>query len=307
MITFLLSQAGEEIYSFKKLGSCTFKEVWGAYAYGGFLFASTQDGVKILNIYNLRDSVKGIQLVEFRTGTRPVGTAYYKGFFYVGVNALSGPEINVVSFTDGKVATSIPTGGRIVSLGISSNYLFVLTSLGLEIYDLTDPKSPQNFANLVFSAGSALSMYPSYPYVIVSLGAEGLIILKVEGNSIKKVYEYRLPDGSPVLDAVPYGSYIYIASGMGGIKILNTASQNPLVGEIKTEKPASRVVIYNRYLFASLGNGGLMTYILTNPASPTVFGYYSNNLFLYDIAVYENIVALAFGQGGLITLRISPN
>jgi hypothetical protein len=48
-------------------------------------------------------------------------------------------------------------------------------------------------------------------------------------------------------------------------------------------------------------------YILTNPASPTVFGYYSNNLFLYDISVYENIVALAFGQGGLITLRISPN
>jgi len=136
MITFLLSQAGEEIYSFKKLGSWTFKEVWGAYAYGGFLFASTQDGVKILNIYNLRDSVKGIQLVEFRTGTRPVGTAYYKGFFYVGVNAPSGPEIDVVSFTDGKVATSIPTGGRIVSLGISSNYLFVLTSLGLKFTTL---------------------------------------------------------------------------------------------------------------------------------------------------------------------------
>jgi hypothetical protein len=259
------------IYSFKKLGSWTFREIWGAYAYGGFLFASTQDGVKILNIYNLRDSVKGIKLVEFRTGTRPVGTAYYKGFFYVGVNAPYGPEINVVSFTDGKVATSIPTGGRIVSLGISSNYLFVLTSLGLEIYDLTDPKSPQNFANLVFSAGSALSMYPSYPYVIVSLGAEGLIILKVEGNSIKKVYEYRLPDGSPVLDAVPYGSYIYIASGMGGIKILNTASPNPLVGEIKTEKPASRVVIYNRYLLASLGKGGTYDVYFNKPGIPDGF------------------------------------
>jgi len=307
MIILLISQAGEEIYSFKKLGTWTFREVSGVYIYGGFIFASTPDGIKILNAYNLKDSVKGVQLPEFRAGTRPVGVAYYKGFFYVGVNAISGPEINVVSFTDGKLSTSIPTGGNIISLGVSSNYLFVLTNLGLEIYDLSDPKSPQNFANLVFSAGSALSMYASYPYVLISLGKDGLMILKVEGNSVKKVYEYTLPDGSPVLDAVPYGSYIYIAAGTGGIKILNTTSQNPLVGEIKTEKPASRVVIYNKYLFASLGSGGLVAYVLTNPASPTVFGYYSNNLFLYNIAVYENIVALAFGQGGLITLRMSPN
>ncbi len=305
MIFLVLTQV-EEIYSFKKVGSWSFREVWGIYAYGGFLFASTQDGVKILNIYNLKDSVKGIQLPEFRAGTRPVGVAYYKGFFYVGVNAISGPEIDVVNFTDGRLSTSIPTGGKIISLGVSSNYLFVLTNLGLEIYDISDPKSPKNFATLVFSAGSALSMYASYPYVIISLGKDGLIILKVDGNSVKKVYEYTLPDGSPVLDAFPYGSYIYIAAGTGGIKILNTTSQNPLVGEIKTEKPASRIVIYNKYLFASLGKGGLIAYTLTNPASPTVFGYYSNTLFLYDIAVYENIVALAFGQGGLITLRISP-
>ncbi len=305
MIFLVLTQL-EEIYSFKKIGSWSFRDVWGIYAYGGFLFASTQDGVKILNIYNLKDSVKGIQLPEFRSRIKPVGTAYYKGFFYVGLNAPYGPEINVISFTDGKLVSSIPVGGKIVSLGISSNYLFVLTTLGLEIYDLVDPQSPKAFSNLVFSAASALSMYPYYPYIIISLGKDGLIILKVEGNSVKKAYEYTLPDGSPVLDAVPYGSYIYIAAGTGGIKILNTTSQNPLVGEIKTEKPASRVVIYNKYLFASLGNGGLVAYTLANPLSPTVFGYYSNTLFLYDIAVYENIVALAFGQGGLITLRISP-
>lgn len=311
MITFFVSQLGgvsEEIYEFKKLGSWTFKEVSKVYAQGGFLFVGTPEGLKILNIITLKDSVKGIQLPEYKTGTRPVGIAYYKGVVYVGVNKLTinklpAPEVSVVSFTDGKLIASIPTSGSIISLSVSSNYLFVLTSLGIEVYNISNPKNPQNEANFVLSSGTALSMYASYPYVMIALGQDGLMILKMVGKSLSKVYEYKLPDGNPVLDVSPYGSYVYVAAGKGGIKVLNITSKNPLVGEIKTDKPVSRVLVYGKYLLASLGDGGLVMYSLSNPSSPLPVAYYSNGMLLYDIAVYSNVVALAFGTGGIITLK----
>jgi len=306
MITFLVFQIGsatEEIYEFSKIGSWTFKEVSKVYAQGGFLFLGTPEGLKTLNIITLKNSVKGIQLPEYKAGARPVGIAYYKGVVYVGVNKLTAPEISVVSFTDGKLITSIPTSGNIISLSVSSNYLFVLTSLGLEVYNISDPTNPQNEANLVFSSGAALSMYASYPYIMIALGQDGLMILKMEGKSLSKVYEYKLPDGNPVLDVSPYGSYVYLAAGKGGIKVLNTTSPNPLIGEIKTDKPVSRVLVYGKYLLASLGEGGLVMYSLSNPANPTPVAYYSRGMFLYDIAVYSDVVALAFGTGGVITLK----
>ncbi len=306
MITLILySQLGgveEEIYRFHKQGTWTFKEVSSVYAVGGFLFASTPVGLKILNIFTLKDSVKGVQLPEYNAGLRPVGSAYYKGVVYVGLNKTPTPEIAVVSFTDGSLITTVPTAGNIVSLDVSSNYLFVLTSLGIEVYNISNPKSPQSVANLVFSSGAALSMYAGYPYVIIALGQDGLVILKFSGKALQKVYEYKLPS-DPVLDVASYGPYLYIAAGKGGIKVLNIKSKNPLVGEIETDKPASKVKVHGKYLLASLGEGGLIMYSLANPSSPVPVAYYSNGMFLYDFDVYSNVVALAFGTGGIITLK----
>lgn len=305
MITLILNSqlsGAEEIYRFTKQGTWTFSEVSSIYAVGGFLFASTPVGLKILNIFTLKDSVKGVQLPEYRAGLRPVGSAYYKGVVYVGLNKTPTPEVAVVSFTDGRLITTVPTGGNIISLDVSSNYLFVLTSLGIEVYNISNPESPQNVANLVFSSGVPLSMYVGYPYVIVGFGQEGLVILKFNEQTLQKVYEYKFPS-DPVLDVASYGPYLYIASGKGGIKILNINSQNPLVGGIETDKPASRVKVRGKYLFASLGEGGLVMYSLENPSSPVPVAYYSNRMFLYDFDVYSDVVALAFGTGGIITLK----
>ncbi len=306
MITFVICQLGrfkEEIYQFDKLRTWTFEEVSKVYAVGGFLFVGTPSGLKILNIVTLEDSVKGVQLAAFKSDSRPVGIGYYKGVVYLGINKLNGPEIDVVNFTDGSLITSLPASGNIVSLAVSSEYLFVLTSLGIEVYNISNPKNPQNVANMVFSSGAALSMSVVYPYIMIALGVDGLVILKMVGSALQKVYEYKLPNNEPVIDVATFGSYVYIAAGRGGIKVINTTGREPLVGEIKTDKPASRAVIYEKFLFVSTGEGGLTMYSLSNPSSPTPVAYYSNGMFLYDIAVYSNFVALAFGTGGVVTLK----
>ncbi|NPB03132.1 MAG: hypothetical protein GXO39_01790 [Thermotogae bacterium] len=307
MIALLLAQLGgtqEEIYRLHRFGTWTFGDVRRIRVVGPFLFLAKEDGVKILNLITLQDSVKGVKLPEYITNERPTDMAYYQRTMYVAFNTRDNPEIDVVDFSTGELKMSLPTGGSIVSIEVGSHYLFVLTSLGIEIYNLSNPTEPKEAGNVPFSGFTGTTMKVFFPYIYVSAGKDGLFIFKVEGSRIKQVYHYQPPDGSPVIDAETYGNYVFLACAKEGIKVINTANgDNPLVAEVKTEKPIFKLRRYKKYLLGMFGSDGLKIYSIGNPSSPNVSAYYTNGQYLYDAGASGKYVILAYGPSGIITLK----
>ncbi len=307
MITFLLVQLGggqEESYRLHKFKTWTFGDVRKVHVVGGFLFLAKEDGVKILNLVTLSDSVKGVKLPEYVTGERPVDILYSKGSMYVAFNTRTSPEIDVVDFKTGELKTSLTVGGNIINLAMGSKYLFVLTSIGMEIFDVSNPSEPKDAGSIPFSGFTGTSMKVAFPYIYVSAGKDGLIIFKVEGGQIKKVYQYQPPDGSPVIDAEPYGNYVYLACAKGGIKVIDISrSGNQLVGEVKTESPVFELRRYRKILLALFGSKGVKLYSIARPMAPMLSAYYTNGQYLYDAGAYKKYLVLAYGPAGIITFK----
>ncbi len=307
MITFLITQLGggqEEIYRLHKFRTWTFGDVRKIHLVGGFLFVAKEDGVKILNLVSLTDSVKGVRLPEYVTGERPVDVVYYKGTMYVAYNTRTAPTIDVVDFQKGQLKTSLTTGGNIINVAVGSRYLFVLTSTGLEIYDLTNPTDPQDAGSVPFSGFTGTSLKVVFPYLYVSAGKDGLFIFKVEDGKIEQVYRYQPSDGSPVIDAEPYGNYVYLACAKGGIKVIDVSKgEQPLVGEVKTQHPVFALRRYKKVLIGLFGSNGAKLYSLAQPSSPLLSAYYTNGQYLYDAGAYGKYLVLAYGPGGIITFR----
>lgn len=308
MITLLALQVGggqEEIYRLHKFKVWTFGDVRKIHLVGGFLFLGKEDGVKILNLVTLTDSVRGVKLPEYITGERPTDIVYSKRTMYVAFNTRTTPEIDVVDFGTGELKTSFPTGGTIINMAVGGRYLFVLTSLGLEIYDISKPTDPKEAGNVPFSDFTGTYMKVDLPYIYVSTGRNGLVIFKVEGGQVRKFAQYVPPDGSPVIDAEPYGNYIYLACAKGGIKVvgMDRSGNLQLLGEVKTQHPVFALRRYKKFLIGMFGSNGVKIYSIARPASPLLSAYYTNGQYLYDAGAYGKYLVLAYGPGGVITFK----
>ncbi len=308
MITFLVVQVGggqEEVYRLHKFKAWTFGDVRKIHVVGGFLFIGKEDGVKVLNLITLTDSVRGVKLPEYLTGERPSDIVFSKRTMYVAFNTRTTPEIDVVDFGTGELKSSFPTGGTIINMAVGGRYLFVLTSLGLEIYDISNPTDPKEAGNVPFSNFTGTSMKVALPYLYVSTGRNGLMIFKVEGGKVRRVAQYIPPDSSPVIDAEPYGNYIYLACAKGGLKVvgIDRSGNLQLLGEVKTRHPVFALRRYKKFLIAMFGSNGVKIYSIARPSSPLLSAYYTNGQYLYDAGAYGKYLVLAYGPGGVITFK----
>ncbi|NPA79690.1 MAG: hypothetical protein GXO29_01380 [Thermotogae bacterium] len=301
----LMSQLGggqEEIYRLHKFGSWSFGDVRRVKVVGGFLFVAKEDGVKVLNLITLKDSVKGVKLPEYITGERPTDIVYYKRTMYVAYNTRTAPQIDVVDFGSGELKMSIPTGGSLISIATGSHYLFALTSLGLEFYDVSDPVEPKEAGALTFAGFTGTSMRVVFPYIYVAAGKDGLFIFKVSKGEVKKVLNFKPADGSPVIDVEVYGNYAFLACAKGGIKVLNTA-KGQVVSEVETPHPIFALRRYKKFLLGLFGSNGLKMYAIRDPLNPLLVAYYTNGQYLYDAGASGKYVVLAYGPSGVITLK----
>ena len=292
-----------EAYKVRKYATWTLGDVRKVLVVANYLFVSHRNGVKVLTLPKLKDKVGDRRLFEYPTEDRPVDVEYYGEMVYIATNPPAAPTVYVVSFATKELKASLTPAGTIINTDISSKYLFVLTSFGINVYDLSDPSNPVEFGDIPFSGFTGNSMKVYFPYVYVAAGLNGLIVFKVEGNSIKKIYHYKPPDGSPVVDVEVYGRYIYLACAKGGLKVLNVEkAQNPLTYELQTEKPVFTLKRHRKYLLATFGSGGLKVYSLSRPSNPLLVAYYSNSQHLYDVDVYKNYILLAYGTYGILNL-----
>jgi len=109
-------------------------------------------------------------------------------------------------------------------------YLFVTTAKGLEVVDVTEPRSPKPVAGALVPMQDARRVYVARTYAYVAAGADGLFIADVENPEKPKLYMQYNADGQ-MNDArdVTVGStnaslFAYVADGRNGLKVVQLTS-----------------------------------------------------------------------------------
>jgi len=113
---------------------------------------------------------------------------------------------------------------------VQFRYLFVTTARGLEMVDVTEPRSPKPVAGALAVMADARRVYVARTYAYVAAGADGLMIVDVENPEKPKLYMQYNADGQ-INDArdVTVGStnaslFAYVADGKNGIRVVQLTS-----------------------------------------------------------------------------------
>lgn len=125
-------------------------------------------------------------------------------------------------------------------------YLFVTDAQGLEVIDVTDPKTPRLIPDNRIALANAQRIYLARTYAYVAAGRQGLAIVDIERPEHMRLDQMvdaggRLTDTRDVVVASTNASlFAYVADGTGGLKVLqltSPASQPKFYGFSPAPKP----------------------------------------------------------------------
>jgi hypothetical protein len=124
-----------------------------------------------------------------------------------------------------KLAAKVALDGARGS-ALQFRYLFVTTSAGLEVVDVTLPEKARRVEGARVELADARRVYVARTYAYVAAGREGLAIIDVERPEAPKLFAKFTADGK-IADArdVVVGStnaslFAYVADGSGGLKVI---------------------------------------------------------------------------------------
>lgn len=160
------------------------------------------------------------------TGARHItvaGTvAYIAGDFGVAVVNLENPIapklISTIAIKDARATAA------------QFRYLFVTSSLGLHVVDVTSPGAPRIVEGAKIALSDARRVYVARTYAYVAAGADGLVIVDIEKPESPRIYERfdadgKLTDASDVVVGSTNASlFAYVADGSAGLKVVQLTS-----------------------------------------------------------------------------------
>ncbi len=199
------------------------------------------------------------------------------------------------------------TPGLVESVEVAGNYAYVADGpAGWEIFDVSDPQSPQLVNSVMFS-DKPLETIVSGTHAYVSHWLGGLSILDISvPTSPTIVGSYYGPSYGWGLDVV--GNYAYMTSYNWGVSIIDVSDPvNPHeVGRWSGATTVKRILATDQYLFVVEDQGSLSTvHILdrSNPISLTQISTFGSELVTGMVMVQD--YAYFFSPQGYYVVDIS--
>ena len=229
-------------------------------------------GVAVVSEYTLTaDAAAGLQVMRHRSmDVAPAPLA-----------AISGQLYGVADFlTDGQI-------------------VYVASSDGLTVYDLGDPRSPQQVGSLLINSHA--------------LDREGSLLIDVSGSYLS-VVDVSDP-AAPVLagelylhefgeDVAISGRFAYVASGMAGLVVVDLADPtSPAEVAILTLAGASRAVaVEGDRAYVAAQHGGLIVVDVSDPLHPVGLGSHPGNGNVLEVAVSGRYVFITEYYGDIVRM-----
>jgi hypothetical protein len=196
-------------------------------------------------------------------------------------------------------------GGIATAMAVGQ-YVYVAAGSSLHIIDVSNPSNPSQ-AKLYVAPGytQGVVVVGNYAYYLAGAGSPPLHILDMSNPvSPTEIGSYdALGQGVSV---VVTGNYAYLAT-TAGLYILDVS--NPvsptLVSYSWPPPPAvtTGVAVLGHYAYIANGLAGLSIFDISNPSDPILVGSYKTPDYAWHVAVRDNYIYLASGDGGLWILR----
>jgi hypothetical protein len=197
-------------------------------------------------------------------------------------------------------------GGSTMGNGVafSAPYAYLADGMGVRILDVADPTTPTE-VGFYDSIGFSLDLQVSDGYAFVADREGGLMIadFSIPTEPIH-VANYFKAGSVHVLDVIVSGSYVYVAMGGEGLRIVDiTDLENPQeVGFYDTEGVAEAVGISGSYAYLADGGDGLRIFDISDPSVPQEVGFYDTPGYAKDVFVDGDLVYLGDGTSSLVLI-----
>jgi hypothetical protein len=243
---------------------------------------------------------------NFTLGLDVLGPYAYVADEWAGVQV-----VRVSVPTQPEIVARIDTGGYPFDVAVSGRRAYVPAKGGkLRIVDLTDPANPQELAPVhtpgpawsVAAAGSRLYVGEGFDFV---QGLPGLTILDIGGEEPQFLGRYQAEgDTTYYYDLAVRGDTVYVANGLGGLRILDATDPQAVELVSLSEVPGMVMGIHLADTLAYLAarEGGLRIWSVTDPANPVEVGAWTEVDTVWAVLERDGILYLACGYDGVATL-----
>lgn len=180
---------------------------------------------------------------------------------------------------------------------------------GLEVIDITNPKSPQlvfNYQTGGFAKEVLIDTLRSNIYVFISDESKGLFILNVTNpNAVYLDTLLSYPQG--VNSCYLKNGYLYAALRQGDIKIFNANSLPDSVYEAGAYSPqnaAEHIEISGSTMYLLEKTNGVEIANINNPVLPSIQSLFTTSGTCYNLKIADNLAYIADGPAGLTVVNI---
>ena len=188
----------------------------------------------------------------------------------------------------------ISTVGDASKTDIYGNYLIVAeASVGVEIFDISS-SSPVRVSYI--SGINALSVKVNGNRLFVAVGTSGMKVYDISDpsspsliNSVSSSYKYN---------DVEIDSYAFVASLMGGLRVLDPVSLAE-VSSTSTYGPAIAIKKVGNIVLVMEDVAGLEIYDVSDPTNPVLQGFVHAEGCFYDVKTYGGKIFAAAGSKGI--------
>ncbi len=183
-------------------------------------------------------------------------------------------------------------------------------SLGLFIFDITDPANPVRLGSCT-SMGpcdtlvSALGVSVAGDFAYVADGVFGLQIINVsDPNTPFPIQTVTTSNAQGVTVA---GNFAYVADYDDGLQIIDVTNPATPVkrGAYDTSGQSRKIWIKDSLAYIADGPSGLLIVDVSNPDSPVLLGSCDTLHSAYDVEIMGDIAYIADGESGLLIIDVT--
>lgn len=233
---------------------------------------------------------------------------------YLGVTERALATVDVSDPAAPSLPSFVTAANSMPDVHVLGNLLYTAGGAALQIYDLTDPMSP-NVIGQHFTSMQATGVFPLGDRVYVAAGPNlGLLIFDVsEPTTPSVIGSYATPGWA--FDVWVENDVAYVTDGGiglppgwadGRLHIINVADPaNPYaLYTFDTPGTAIRLHVSDNVVFIADGDSGVEALRVQNPELPQFRGYYDTDGQANSVFVVGNLVFVADGTNGLVILRL---
>jgi hypothetical protein len=239
------------------------------------------------------------------------GVAHTDNYLYVvAITSTNQSRLSVFDVSD---PNAIQEVGQFDSLtyaygiAVSGQYVYITDNFSLRVVDMSNPNIPILAGSLAVQDDiSKIAISDSLAFVI---GVQGMRIINISDPQ-HPVETGCYVTNYPMQDVAVSNRCAYTTfdadnySGMSIIDLSNLSSPFE-AGNFHTFFDELHVAIRDSIVYLTVGNRGLMTVNVSDPAAPTEIDFVQLNGFIYDLAVSGNFAYMATALFGLQVVDIT--